>query len=143
MLVVGWGSPRAFAPVRSYDRGVTDGVPAGGDEEAIEFLREQQDSLDLGNSFGVGYTGDDIDDISPPEMHLGEVPVGFEVDSLVPHFGSGLDGGLDPEPAPLFEFEDCSTPVTIPAATRTRTSTTGTATTATSATSATCCTSDF
>lgn len=85
---------------------MTHGVPADGNEEANEFLREQQDSLDLGNSFGVGYTGDDIDDVSPPEMHLGEVPVGFEVDSLVPHLGSGLDGGLDPEPAPLFEFED-------------------------------------
>jgi hypothetical protein len=39
-------------------------------------------------------------------MHLGEVPVGFEDDSLAPHLGSGLDGGVDPEPAPLFEFDD-------------------------------------
>jgi hypothetical protein len=85
---------------------VTHGVPAGGDEEANEFLREQQAGPDPGSGFGVGYSAEDIDDVSPPEMHLGEVPVGFEVDSLEPHFGSGLDGGLDPEPAPLVEFDD-------------------------------------
>jgi len=94
---------------------VTDGVPADGDEEANGFLREQQDSLDFGSGFAVGYSGEDIDDISPPEMHLGEVPVGFEVDSLVPHFGSGPDGGLDPEPAPLFEFGDILDPEHDPA----------------------------
>jgi hypothetical protein len=85
---------------------VTHGIPAGGDVEANEFLREQEAGLNPGSAFGVGYGGEDIDDVSPPEMHLGEVPVGFEVDSLIPHFGSGLDGGVDPEPAPLFEFED-------------------------------------
>jgi hypothetical protein len=83
---------------------VTNGIPAGGDEEAGELFREQQDSLDFGSGFAVGYAGDDIDDISPPEMHLGGLPVGFEVDSLTPHFGSGVDGGIDPEPAPLFDF---------------------------------------
>jgi hypothetical protein len=104
--MLGEGPARAFGRDQSYHRGVTHGVPAGGDEEANEFLREQESALDPGSSFGVGYTGDDIDDVSPPEMHLGEVPVGFEVDSLLPHLGSSLDGGLDPEPAPLFEFGD-------------------------------------
>jgi hypothetical protein len=84
---------------------VTHGVPAD-DEEPSELFREQQDGTGTGSGFAVGHSGEDVDDVSPPEMHLGEVPVGFEVDSLVPHLGSGLDGGLDPEPAPLFEFDD-------------------------------------
>jgi len=29
--------------------------------------------------FGVGYTNDDVDDLSPPEVDEGELPVGFEL----------------------------------------------------------------
>ena len=54
---------------------MTHGVPAGGDDEPGELFREQQDTLDLGSAYGVGYSGEDADDVSPPEMHLGEVPV--------------------------------------------------------------------
>jgi hypothetical protein len=54
---------------------------------------------------GVGYGGEDLDDVSPPVFHDGALPVGYEFDSLVPHLGVG-DGGADgPDLAPLFDFE--------------------------------------
>jgi hypothetical protein len=45
----------------------------------------------------VGFSGEDLDDVSPPVFHDGALPVGYEFDSLVPHLGADV--------APLFEFD--------------------------------------
>jgi hypothetical protein len=54
---------------------------------------------------GVGYSGEDLDDVSPPVFHDGALPVGYEFDSLVPHLGVDSGGGDGPDVAPLFEFD--------------------------------------
>ena len=35
----------------------------------------------------VGFSGEDLDDVSPPVLHDGALPVGYEFDSLLPHLG--------------------------------------------------------
>ena len=52
-----------------------------GDDTSLPLAFERDDDLpDPG--FGVGYGGEDLDDVSPPVFHDGGLPVGFEVDSF-------------------------------------------------------------
>jgi hypothetical protein len=84
-------------------RQVLDTDESGQDEEEESDLLAPVTETSTGAAYGVGYTGDDVDDVSPPTVHEGETPMGFEMPALtdpVPHEDAdhgdeGLDLDLD------------------------------------------------
>jgi len=70
----------------------------GHDEDESDMLSPVSETSS-GAAYGVGYGVEDIDDVSPPTVHEGEMPVGFEMPALtdpVPHEeGHDGDPGLD------------------------------------------------
>jgi hypothetical protein len=65
------------------------------DEPDEDAIAAQDDALAPDPGIGVGYRDDDVDDLAPPEVHDGHLPVGFEApdadhDGQADHF-EGLD----------------------------------------------------
>jgi hypothetical protein len=66
------------------------GEPGPEDEfESLPGLGREDAPPDAG--LAVGFSGEDLDDVSPPVFHDGGLPVGFELDSPLPHLDLGHD----------------------------------------------------
>jgi hypothetical protein len=61
-----------------------------GDDASLPIAFQRDDGL-TDPGLAVGFGGEDLDDVSPPVFHDGGLPVGFEVDSPVPHLEPGHD----------------------------------------------------
>jgi hypothetical protein len=88
---------------------MADSLGGPGTDDDNESPRDlERDDTPPDPGLAVGFSGEDLDDVSPPVFHDGALPVGFELDSPLPHLGIGDGGGDGPNVAPLFEFGDVS-----------------------------------